>query len=283
MDGYDDASGDAADIALRYGWRSSIAAPIVVEGRVWGVILVATRGLTPFPARAEERLAAFTDLIATAIANAEGKSELAASRRRIVTAADEARRRIERDLHDGIQQRLIALRFDVQRLGGDVSEQDTTTGAGLERLDVELESVLEELREVSRGIHPPLLSRGGLLAPLRTLARRSPIPVELRVVTEPRPPEAVEVAAYYAISEALTNAIKYSQASSISIAVEVSGDTLRILVRDDGVGGASPGRGSGLTGLIDRVGALDGKLDLESPDGEGTMIEIQLPVHTPVG
>jgi signal transduction histidine kinase len=260
------------------GIASAVAAPVNVEGRLWGLVLVGgTADAPPLPGT-EQRLAGFAELVATAIANAESKSELAASRRRIIAAGDEARRRIERNLHDGTQQRLIALGFDLQRARAALPDDQVDARAGLESVEQDLESVLEEVRELSRGLHPPLLSRRGLGPSVAALARRSPIPVDLQVDLPERPPEEIEIAAYYVISEALTNSVRHSQAASISIKVVSDGERLQATIADDGVGGAEPSLGSGLIGLVDRVDALGGRIVIASPPRQGTAISIELPV-----
>jgi signal transduction histidine kinase len=275
IDGYGGLSGVVAEIAERAGFESVAGAPIVVDGRVWGAIVVVSSS-EPLPDHSEVRVAEYTELVATAISNAATDAELIASRARIVAASDEARRRVERYLHDGIQQRLIALALDVRTLRGSLPENDATGRAGLDRLQDDVESVLDEVREISRGLHPALLARRGLRAPLQSLARRSPIAVELRV-EGPRLPESVEVATYYAVSEALTNAIKHSQASLITIEVESADGVLRATVEDDGVGGAVIGDGTGLSGLIDRIDALGGTFTVASAASGGTRVEIHLP------
>jgi signal transduction histidine kinase len=207
------------------------------------------------------------------------RAELAASRARIVTAADQTRRRIERDLHDGVQQRLVSLLL-AQRTA------QTMVPPGLSELQARLSEVadglagaLKELQEISRGIHPAILADGGLTRALRTLARRSAIPVELDISIETRLPEPVEVAAYYVVSEALTNTAKHARASVVRIAVEVRHGVLELSIRDDGSGGADPARGSGLIGLTDRVDSLGGTIEVTSPAGQGTTLRIRLPVE----
>ncbi|HET6945638.1 MAG TPA: GAF domain-containing sensor histidine kinase [Gaiellaceae bacterium] len=277
VDGYDDTSGEAAEIARRHGWRSSIAAPISVEGRLWGVMLVATQRSDPFPAGAEERLSAFTDLVATAIANAESQYELAASRRRIVAAADEARRRIERDLHDGIQQRLIALSFRARAMMR--RPPDELPGIAAELSDG-LKDVSAELREVSRGIHPTILTEAGLGPALRALARRSDVPVDLDVRLAERLPEPVEAAAYYIASEALTNVAKHAHANVVQLVAAHDDGILTLEVSDDGIGGVDPARGSGILGLTDRAEALGGTISIASPPRSGTTLSVRLPITT---
>ena len=272
------ASGPVAGAARRLGIVSSVASPIVVEGRLWGAMNVASADeLLPFGL--EGRLEKFTELLATAIANAESRSELAASRRRIVAASDEARRRIERDLHDGTQQRLVSL-----GLAARIAEADGAAGRGdlraeLSRVAAGLADAVAELQEFSRGIHPAILSERGLGPALRTLARRSAVPVDLDVTTNARFPEQIEVAAYYVASEALANAMKHAQASRIEISLTTRDSSLLLSIRDDGVGGADPARGSGLAGLADRVEALGGSIHVHSGAGAGTQITVDLPLE----
>jgi signal transduction histidine kinase len=263
-----------AEVLRQLGIRSMMASPIVVEGRLWGVVnALSRRG--PFPSTAADRMADFTELLATAVGNAESRAELAASRTRIVAAADEARRRIERDLHDGAQQRLVALALRLRSAVAPV-ERDIRNEIG----DVAegLIEVIDDLREISRGIHPAILSKAGLPTALRTLGRRSAVPVDMDVRIEGRLPEPVEVGAYYVVSEMLTNAAKHARASFVEVDAEASGGTLRVRVRDDGVGGADPERGSGLVGLRDRIEALGGTFSVDSPPGGGTTVRCELPV-----
>jgi signal transduction histidine kinase len=272
---WDIASGPVADRVRRMGIRSTVAGPIVVEGRLWGAMVVSTRR-EPLPPDTEERLASFTELIATAVANAESRAELTASRARIVAASDQARRRIERDLHDGAQQRLVSLGLQIR--GADQQLPIEVAGQpGLSYVVEELRRILDDLREISSGIHPAILAEGGLGPALRTLARRSAVPVDVDVQTEMRFAEGIELAAYYVVSEALTNAVKHAQASAVQVAIEKQGDILHLWIRDDGVGGAVPGRGSGIIGLKDRVEALGGRISVASPYGEGTALHAQLP------
>jgi signal transduction histidine kinase len=275
------ASGPVAGAARRLGVVSSVASPVVVEDRLWGAINVASVApsgeLLPFGL--EGRLEKFTELLATAIANAESKSELAASRRRIVAASDEARRRIERDLHDGTQQRLVSLALAARAAEAYVPADRGDLQAGLSRLAAGLADAAAELQELSRGIHPAILSERGLGPALRTLARRSAVPVDLDVTTSARCPEPIEIAAYYVASEALANAMKHAQASCIEMSLTMRHGSLLLSVRDDGVGGADPARGSGLTGLADRVEALGGSVHVHSAAGAGTKITVDLPLE----
>ncbi len=261
------------------GVESAVAAPITVEGRIWGVVGVALRGSNPAPPETEKRLAAFTGLVATAIANAESRSQLVASRARIVAAADLARRRIERDLHDGAQQRLVTLALQL-RMAQAVMPPDLA--AQLDTIAAGLNGALDELRELARGVHPPILTEGGLEAALKVLARRSAVPVEVALRTARRLPEPVEIAAYYVVSEALTNAAKHAHATAITVTIEADAEDhlLWIEVRDDGVGGADFTQGTGLVGLKDRVEALGGRIFLDSPPGAGTRLRAELPIPT---
>jgi signal transduction histidine kinase len=232
----------------------------------------------PLQPGTEARLASFTQLVATAIANAENLGELTASRARVVAAADETRRRIERDLHDGAQQRLVSLSLALQAAQIEIPPQLSELKGELAHVADELASVLEDLQEMARGIHPAILARGGLGPALKTLARRSSVPVELDVRARARLPERVEVAAYYVVSEALTNAAKYAHASVVHVDAAAADGTLRLRVRDDGAGGADPGRGTGLVGLKDRVEALGGTIVMQSPVGASTSLDVELPL-----
>jgi signal transduction histidine kinase len=207
------------------------------------------------------------------------REELAASRTRVVAAADQARRRIERDLHDGTQQRLVSLVLDLRAAQAAAPPELPELRAQLARVADGLTGALEDLRELSRGIHPAVLSEGGLAPALKALARRSAVPVELEVEVPARLAEPVEVAAYYVVSEALANTAKHAHASVIHVRVQAGDDRLQLSVRDDGVGGATPGRGSGLVGLTDRVQALGGTITIHSPAGQGTRLQIDLPVQ----
>jgi signal transduction histidine kinase len=281
IESYDEATGDASDFARTYGLRSAVGAPILVEGRLWGLVVAGTTRDEPLPPDAEQRLAGFTELVATAISNATTRADLIASRARIVAAGDEARRRIERNLHDGTQQRLIALGLDLQRARAAVLDDQPGAQSALVEMEQDLEAILADLRELSHGLHPQLLSRLGLGPSLQALARGSPIPVQLDVDLPERPAASLETAVYYVVSEALTNAIKHSHASEISVTIR-SGEKLRAAIVDDGVGDADPSDGSGLTGLLDRVDALGGRFALDSPTRGGTRISIELPVEPTV-
>ncbi|HEX6521959.1 MAG TPA: AAA family ATPase [Streptosporangiaceae bacterium] len=278
---YDDAiSGELGQVASRdWGVRSAVGVPVSVEDQLWGAIAVALTGEESLPADTESRLAGFTELVATAIANAEAQAEVTASRARIVAAADQARRRIERDLHDGTQQRLVSLAVKLRVAQAAVPPE---LGGQLDEAVAEATGALEELSEIARGIHPAVLASGGLRPALKALARRSPVPVRLEVRTDGRLPEPVEVSAYYVVAEALTNAAKHARASAVTVTAETdtTDAVLRLTVSDDGAGGAGFTGGTGLTGLKDRVEALGGRIFLDSPRGAGTSLRAELPLTT---
>jgi signal transduction histidine kinase len=283
IDDYEGVAGVSAAAAREAGWGSTVAAPINVEGRLWGVVSVASTTDSPLPLDTEARLAAFAELVATAIANAESRAELDASRARIVATADATRRRIERDLHDGAQQQLLSLALEIRAAQAGAPPELHEHRAELAHVADGLTDVLNGLREIALGLHPGILAEGGLGPALKTLAHRSPIPVELDVRTEGRLPEQVEVAAYYVVSEALTNAAKHAEASLVRIDVEVRAGMLRVAVLDDGVGGADPVGGSGLLGLKDRAEAIGGRISLVSPHGAGTTLTAELPLDHETG
>jgi signal transduction histidine kinase len=271
------AATDPIGVAAREaGMKSAVGSPVIVEGHLWGVI-TATSNEGPLPPGTEARLASFTELVATAIANADSRAELAASRRRIVTAADEARRRIERDLHDGIQQRLIALTFRARAMTRKPPDELPDLVAELAE---GLKDASDELREVSRGIHPTILTEAGLAPALRALARRSNVQIDVDVRLEERLPAPVEAAAYYIASEALTNVEKHAHANVVQLLAVHDDGILSLEIRDDGVGGAGAGRGSGILGLTDRVEALGGTISIISPSRGGTTLSVHLPDTT---
>ena len=272
------AQGSIAAAARDECTRSAVGVPVVVDGAFWGVMAVGTREAEPLPADLEGRLAKFTELLATAIANAEGRAELDASRARIVATADATRRRIERDLHDGAQQQLVSLALEVRAAQSSVPEEMNQHRDELSHIAEGLTTALDGLRETALGLHPAILAEGGLGPALKTLAHRSPIPVELEVRTVGRLPESLEVAAYYVVSETLTNAAKHSRASRVRVEVELRDRALCIAVADDGVGGADATRGSGLLGLRDRVEANGGTISIESREGAGTSLTAVLPL-----
>ena len=280
-----DATRYEVDGALPPGWRerlraegtsSIVTAPVLVSGRVWGAVS-ATRNEGSFSPDAERRVAQFTNLVATALANAEAREELLASRARIVEAGDAERRRLERNLHDGAQQRLVSLSLSLRlaqaRLKSDAQGADEIlTGAS-----VELALALEELRELARGIHPAVLTDRGLGPALESLADRTPLPITFDELPDHRLPAPIEAAAFYVVSEALANVTKYADASCANVRVAQANGFAIVEVSDDGVGGADPAAGSGLRGLSDRVAALEGRLAIVSPPGAGTRIRAEIP------
>lgn len=257
--------------------QSNVATPIVVDGHLWGVIGASRRAR--LSRDSERRLLNFTEVVATAIADAESRSELAASRARIVAASDETRRQVERDLHDGVQQRLVSLALEVRAAQSALPRDLRDVQDELSEIVIGLNGALDELREIARGIHPAMLSEGGLAAALKTVARRSPVPVALDVRVDRELSDGVGVAAYYAVSELATNTAKHAHASRLDVAVTSADGTLNILVRDDGIGGADPAGGSGLVGLRDRIEALGGTISVRSPRGAGTAVEVALPLE----
>ncbi|HWE09125.1 MAG TPA: PAS domain-containing sensor histidine kinase [Solirubrobacteraceae bacterium] len=276
-----DGSDAVAKRLLAAGLAAAVAVPIVVSGRPWGAIAAAWKRPDMAGGDTELRMAQFTELVATAVANAQSGAELAASRRRIVATADQARQRIERDLHDGAQQRLVSTVLMLRLVRKELGEANDPVAELVEEALVNAQSGFDEVRELARGIHPRILSSGGLGPALATLARRSPIPVTVDVHADGRLPENVEVTAYYVASEALTNAAKHAHASEVDINVQVDDRWLVLTIRDDGVGGADPALGSGLMGLQDRVAALGGDLSVRSAPGGGTVLTAQIPVAAP--
>jgi signal transduction histidine kinase len=232
----------------RLGIRAAVAVPIQAGGRVWGVSVAASQSPEPFPPATETRMAAFAELVATAISNAESRAEQAASRVRAIAAADESRRRIQRDLHDGAQQRLA----------------DTILRLQLAKA------------ELVCGIMPAALRHGGLRAAVRALLRHIGLPVSVEVVPD-RLPAHVETTAYFVIAEALTNAVKHARATGVEVRAAVCHGALELEIRDDGPGGADPRHGTGLAGLADRVESIDGTITITSPPGTGTTIAVRLP------
>jgi signal transduction histidine kinase len=262
------------------GFSSTVAVPIMIEGRVWGMAAVGSTNREPLPPDTEARIGNFADLVATAIANAATRAELVASRARIVAAADEARRRLERDLHDGAQQRLVSLGLELRLAQESIAAEHDDLKKRLSRVVSGLSGVAEDLQEFSRGIHPAILSRGGLGSAIRTLARRSAVPVTIDAAIDRRMPESAEVAAYYVVSEALTNVAKHAEASEVHVSSTAEDGHLLLVIRDDGIGGADSRSGSGLTGLTDRVEALGGRLDITSQAGKGTTLHVKIPIET---
>ncbi|WP_238009545.1 DUF4118 domain-containing protein [Dactylosporangium sp. AC04546] len=289
LDSYEDSVGTLADLARAAGIHASAGAPIIVDGQVWGVLVALWSRPVALPPGTEHELARFTGLVATAIGNSESRAELTASRARLVFAADEARRGIERDLHDSVQQRLISLGLElrfaealVPKELGEVRSRLLDTAAGLS-------GAFDDLQRIVRGIHPALLSQGGLGSAIKALARRCPVPVAVHSWPNHRLPGYVEVAAYYVVTEALANSAKHANASIIDVELDIladgpgsdgssQGEVLSVTVRDDGGGGADLRQGTGLAAVRDRVEALGGTLSLTSPAGRGTSLSVQLPL-----
>jgi PAS domain S-box-containing protein len=275
--GFEGAEGSLAERLNELGYRSSLAAPIHVEGSLWGALAVADVREEPLAEGSERRLARFAELVAQALANADAREQLAASRARLVEASDAERRRLERDLHDGAQQRLQALSLKIRLAQARLAEDPDEAEGLLDTAMDELSAAHAELRELARGIHPAAVSERGLAAALQGVIQRAPLPVELAAVPDERLPQSIEVAAYYVVSEALVNVARYAEASSATVAVSRSGDRAIVEVADDGIGGADIARGSGLRGLADRIGALGGELVVDSPRGAGTTVRAAIP------
>jgi signal transduction histidine kinase len=266
--------------ARRQGLSSAIGCPVVVQGRLWGTVTAFSSSAHPYrgdPGDAEDHMLDFTELVGTAVANAESLAELAASRARVVAATDQTRRRIERDLHDGTQQHLVSLALELRTAALAVPPACGDLRRRLDHAVGGLADVVENLREISRGLHPAILSMGGIEPALRTLARRSAVPVELDIDGVRRLPERVEVALYFIVSEALTNVAKHAHASVVDVRLRVDDGQAEISIHDDGTGGSDPRHGSGLIGLKDRVEALGGTLEIVSPIGAGTSLLARLP------
>jgi PAS domain S-box-containing protein len=274
---FEGTEGSMAHRLKELGYRSSLAAPIHVAGGVWGALGVATLGAEQFHDDSTRRLAGFAELVAHALANADAREQLAASRARLVQASDAERRRLERNLHDGAQQRLVALALTIRHAKSLLAANPDDVRGLLDTASDELEAALGDLRELAHGIHPAVLSEVGLAGALTRVAQRAPFPVEIADVPAERLPESVEVAIYYLVSEAFTNSAKYAEASRATLAVSRVGDRAIVEVTDDGIGGADLTRGSGLRGLGDRIGALGGQLVIDSPPGHGTSIRATIP------
>jgi signal transduction histidine kinase len=281
IDSYANASsGPLGEGVKGAGIRSSVATPIIVEGRLWGLIVAGSFHEQPLAPGSEARLAGFTEFVAMAIANAENRAALTASRARLVAAADESRRRIERDLHDGGQQRLvhavIVLKLALRALSSGAPNAEELVSEALRHA----EQANTELRELAHGIVPDPLRRGGLRTGVQALVSGLSLPVKVDVSVD-RLEASLEATAYFVVSEGLTNAVKHARAARAEVTARVQDGELRVEVRDDGVGGARADQTSGLGGLADRVSALGGRLVLESPPGAGTRLCAQLPVSGP--
>jgi signal transduction histidine kinase len=272
------ASGPIAERLREMELGCMVGVPIVVNSRLWGMVGVGASTPEVLPADTEVRLGDFADLVGTAIANAATHDELIASRARIVAAADEARRRLERDLHDGAQQQLVSLGLQLRLAESSVPPELQSLKEQLSGVVSGVTAVASDLQEISRGIHPAILSDGGLAPALKTLARRCPIPAKVDALLEGRLRESVEIAAYYVVAEALTNAAKYANASEVNVCAQIQKDNLCLSIGDDGIGGADPRKGSGLIGLKDRVEALGGHVNVISAPGSGTSLHVTIPL-----
>jgi signal transduction histidine kinase len=277
LESYDDAGGRLAERLRDAGYRAAVAAPVGVGGRLWGALVAASLSDEPLPEGLEGRLCDFADLVGQALANADARERLAESRAELVEVGDAERRRFERNLHDGAQQRLVSVALQLGRAGARLDDDPGTAREALSAAQDDLARGLEELRELGRGLHPVLLTERGLGAALDALLTRTSVPVEIEELPEERLPAPVEAAAYYVVAEAITNVAKYAQASHAIVAIRRSNGSARVSVRDDGVGGADPGGGSGLRGLAARVEALNGRLDVDSPPQGGTRITAEIP------
>jgi PAS domain S-box-containing protein len=277
IDSYEGLTGELADRLRRLGFRCAVAAPIWLAGRLWGAVIVSSVRGGAFAPGDEDRISNFAELVAQALANAEAHEQLAASRARIVEAGDAERRRLERNLHDGAQQRLVALALTLRLAERRLDSDPAAARALLGRAGSELDQALAELRELARGLHPAVLTERGLRPAIDALATRAPVPVEVGVEVEERLPAGVEAAAYYVVAEALTNVAKYARASAVRVDLSRSDGQLVVTVADDGVGGADTSKGSGLRGLGDRVEALGGRLRVDSPPGAGTTLTAWIP------
>ena len=263
-----------------FGYRSAVGVPVNLGGRLWGAIVAATAEPEPLSGEAEKRLCDFAELVSQALANADAREKLAASRARIVEAGDAERRRLERNLHDGAQQRLVALALNVRLIEGALEDDPERAGVLLTDANAQLDEALDELRELARGIHPAILTDRGLEPALYSLVTRAPVPVTVEEVPTERLPEPVEAAAYYVVAEALTNVAKYANANAVTVRVSRDDGLAVVEISDDGIGGVDVGRGSGLRGLADRLEALDGRLRVESPPNGGTRIEAEIPLRS---
>jgi signal transduction histidine kinase len=272
FDSYEGASGELASLLRNRGVRSEVGAPVVVDGRVWGALIAGTDEQEPLPVGLEQRLSSFAELVATAISNATTQTELIASRMRIVEAAYEQRRRVVRDLHDGAQQRLVEALITLQ-LAQARGEDTPLIAEGVEHV----RAAIAELRELARGIHPAILTHRGLAAAVEALAHRTPLPVAVEIPNDRYPP-SVESAAYFVVAEALTNVAKYANAGAARVTATSSDGWLILTIEDDGVGGARASTDSGLSGLYDRIAALNGTFAVDSPAGGGTRIRAEIPL-----
>jgi signal transduction histidine kinase len=277
VESYEEVSGSLAETLRSAGYRASVAAPVQVGGRLWGALVAATDSDKALPEGLEQRLCDFADLVGQALANADARERLAASRAELVEVGDAERRRLERNLHDGAQQRLVSVALRLNMVDAKLDDDPATAGELLSATREDLAQGLEELRELARGLHPVLLTDRGLGPALDALVTRVPVPVEIAELPDERLTAPVEAAAYYVVAEAITNVAKYADASRATVSIRRSNGRAEVTVSDDGVGGADPARGSGLRGLAARVEALNGHLDVDSPPNRGTRIKAEIP------
>src|SRR4051812_114868 len=278
IDDYNDVPGEAATMTRRAGYRSSVVAPITVGARLWGALFVFSASANHFHPEAQQRLADFTELVALALESAEAHDQLTASRARIVEASVAERRRLERNLHDGAQQRLVTLAVQLRMAQECLRDDPSAAEAILAGAGEELKHALQELRELARGLPPAVLSDHGLEPALRSLATRAPFRVEIAGIPSLRLTEAIEAAVYYVVAESLTNAAKHADASEALVELATTNETVVVEIRDNGRGGANMTSGTGLRGLADRIEALGGQLTLDSPARAGTTIRAELPL-----
>ena len=277
VDDWGGIEGGFAETMFRTGYRSTAAAPIVVAGALWGAVAIASED--PLPPESENRLGAFCELASLAVASAQARADLVASRARLVKAGDEQRRRLERNLHDGAQQRLVSVALKLRLARARVKGVSDEAVALLDDASRELDRGLEELRELARGLHPAVLADHGLPRALEALTSRVPLPVDVDAPLEQRLPAHIEATAYYIVAEALTNVTKHAEAETAHVTVRLDGDVLRCWISDDGRGGADEATGTGILGLRDRAEATGGTLSLSSPPGRGTVVAATLPLE----
>jgi signal transduction histidine kinase len=276
MDQYDGTHGAIAEVVRTSGLRAAVGAPIIVEGGLWGVVVATWNGAEPPPADTEQRMAQFAQLLDTAIANADSRDQLTASRARLVAAGDDARRRVVRDLHDGAQQRLVHTIVSLKLAQRALQRGDPSAESLVAEALEQAQQGNVELRELAHGILPAVLTGGGLRAGVDAMVVRLGLPVRVRVPGE-RLPAEIEASAYFIVAEALTNVVKHAQARRAEVRASVKDGVLHVAVRDDGIGDADPD-GHGLVAMADRVTALGGRLDIESPAGGGTLLAATLPL-----
>ena len=272
---YTGRKGEVAEGMRTMGYRSTVSAPIVVAGILWGAVGIASS--EPLPADTEGRLGAFCELVSLGVASAQARQDLNASRARLVKAGDEQRRKLERNLHDGAQQRLVSLALTLRLARRQVETDLPAAEKSLEAAAKELDLALAELRELARGLHPAALTEQGLGPALEAVAQR--LPIEVSITAPPdRLPENIEATVYYIVSEALTNVAKHARADRANVSIGLDNSTLRFEITDDGRGGADPSAGSGILGLRDRAEAVGGTLFVISPPGQGTRVTAQIPL-----